>query len=268
MNKCVYQLIDSNNEVRYVGQGSITRPYKKTNRSEDYLKILNNGGVIQILSTNLSRSEALELEDTLIRKYGTQLINKVNSPVSNDLIFEKLNLLFEICESSPSGLIWKTDRFNCSKQLKAAKGSCAGSFNKSNVSTGWSVPFNSKYVKCHRVVWVLHNKTDLVNSDLVINHINGNPLDNKILNLELCSQRINCLKKTKFTKNTTGSNGIKLELNKNRSPSYKVSISPKNGKRIGKNFAISVYGLMPAFALAFQWRENKIKELIANDNYY
>ena len=95
-------------------------------------------------------------------------------------------------------------------------------------------------------------------------------LDNRIENLELCTQRVNTLKRTKHPKNTTGCAGIKLEVPKDtgRSITYRVSVSPRNGKRISKNFAISVHGLLPAFALAFMWRQNKINELIASDNYY
>ena len=164
MKKCVYQLIDKNNEVRYIGQGSLDRPHKRNSRSKEYLEILDNGGVIEIISINLSRVESLELESILIKKYKLRLLNKVRSPVANKLTYDELNLRFEVCELSPSGLIWKVDRFNCSRQLKAAKGSFAGSFNKKQTHTGWSVPFNGKSVKCHRVVWVLHNKTDLLDN--------------------------------------------------------------------------------------------------------
>lgn len=269
-NKSVYLLIDKCNIVRYVGQGSVSRPFRKEGRSAKYSEILTDGGLIQVVAQNISRKESLELEKQLIEKYKLTLINKVGSSIPNALNYSELSELFELSVNSDSGIVWKIDRFNCSNTLKAKKGSIAGSFNKSNVATGWSVPFNGKYIKCHRVVWVLYNKVDLLDSDLVINHINGNPLDNRIENLELCTQRVNTLKRTKHPKNTTGCAGIKLEVPKDtgRSITYRVSVSPRNGKRISKNFAISVHGLLPAFALAFMWRQNKINELIASDNYY
>jgi len=105
-NKCVYQLIDKNNEIRYIGQGSLDRPHKRNNRSKDYLDILDDGGMVEIVSTNLTRIESLKIEHDLIQKHKLKLVNKVSSPVINKLVYEELNSLFEISEISPSGLIW------------------------------------------------------------------------------------------------------------------------------------------------------------------
>jgi hypothetical protein len=264
MNKCVYLLIDNSATVRYVGQGSKTRPYSSSKRSEEYLKLLRNGGYVQIVAENLSRKEALALEKQFLHLHRNTVINVKNSPRINQLNFNELNEVFELADTSPSGLIWKVDRYNASQTLCAQKGSRAGCFTG---ITGWVVPFKGRNLKVHRIIWVLRTKEDLLDSDQVINHIDGNPENNKIDNLEICSQRDNCLRRTKHSKNTTGISGIKLEINKKRSPSYRVSISTKDGKRINKNFAISIHGLLPAFAKAVSWRENKIQELLEEGNY-
>ena len=200
------------------------------------------------------------MEHKLIQEYGKQLINKVSSSVHNKLLYSELTELFEISTLSPSGLIWKVDRFNCSGQLKATKGTKVGWFNKNNVSTGWSLSFRNKSLKCHRVVWVLHNKKDLLDSDMVINHVDGNPLNNNVLNLELCSQRVNCLKQTKHPRNSSGVVGIKLNINKSKI-GYIASLIDLNSNRLNKYFSINKFGLLPAFALAFKWRESKLLEL-------
>jgi hypothetical protein len=166
--------------------------------------------------------------------FSDDLINIVSSPVVNNLLYSELSQYFYISETSESNLRWAIDRFNCSNTLKAQKDSKAGTFSG---ATGWSVPFKGRYVKVHRVVWVLHNKTDLTDIDLVINHIDGNPSNNKIENLELCTQRVNVLKKTKHPRNTTGYVGVRLDDKRGRL-GYIAKIIDKNGKEIKKHFSI------------------------------
>lgn len=250
-NRVVYILIDINNTVRYVGQGSATRPNVRHNRSKEYLDILSCGGRIEVVATGLSRNSAITLENQLIAQHTATILNKQLHTEYNKLVPEELALLFKLDATSESGLTWVIDRYNCSNTLKAKAGSRAGSFNG---RSGWSVPVNGKYVKVHRVIWTLVHQVILDDPDLVINHIDGNPKNNNINNLELCTQKVNCLKRTKHPTNTTGCVGVKLEVKDNRSPSYRASVTLKSGQRISKQFSVSKYGLLPAYALAVKWR--------------
>lgn len=261
-NKVVYQLVDSSGVVRYIGQGSPARPYAQDGRSDDYLSVLASGGKIQILFDGLSRSDAIKLENELIERHSTTLLNRNLQTTLNVLDPEELRKLFVLDTTSPSGIVWAVDRYNCSKTLKAKAGTQAGSFNGKN---GWVVPLNGKYIKVHRVVWALAYNVILDNPDLVINHIDGHPKNNKLANLELCTQRVNCIKRTRHPKNTTGFVGVKLEIRAGRSPTYRASFSFPDGRRILKSFSVSKYGLLPAYANAVKWRK-EMSELYIERN--
>ena len=251
-NKVVYQLADSSGIVRYIGQGSPTRPYARYGRSDDYLSVLTSGGKIQILFEGLSRLDAIELENKLINRHWATLLNRSLKTRLNILDPEELRKFFVLDATSASGIVWAIDRYNCSNTLKAKAGTPAGSFNG---ATGWTVPLNGKYIKVHRVVWALAYDIILDNPDLVINHIDGNPRNNDLDNLELCTQRVNCIKRTRHPRNTTGFVGVKLEVRDDRSPAYRASFSFLDGRRILKSFSISQYGLLPAYANAVKWRQ-------------
>ncbi|WP_162475414.1 HNH endonuclease signature motif containing protein [Candidatus Erwinia dacicola] len=58
----------------------------------------------------------------------------------------------------------------------------------------------------HRVVWEIHHGE--IPEGMVIDHINGNPSDNRIENLRCVSQQINLLNKRKQKNNTSGITGV------------------------------------------------------------
>ena len=60
----------------------------------------------------------------------------------------------------------------------------------------------------------LHRYITNCPSDLVVDHINHNTLDNRKCNLRVCSQRANTLNATLSKNNTTGFNGIQKVNNK------------------------------------------------------
>lgn len=78
MKKVLYRhrRLDTN-EVFYIGIGNKTRPYRNTYRNQYWHNIVNKHGYsVEILKTNLSVTDACELEEFLICEYGRKDLGK------------------------------------------------------------------------------------------------------------------------------------------------------------------------------------------------
>ena len=64
-----------------------------------------------------------------------------------------------------------------------------------------------KMIKLHRYIMNMNN------SNLVVDHINRNPLDNRKLNLRICSYKENSFNKSIRVDNTSGIPGVKIKYN-------------------------------------------------------
>lgn len=174
----------------------------------------------------------------------------------NNVAWEEL-LYYD--ESSPSGLRWKIDIGLGFKKsyIKCPKDSVAGSL-VTNRAKWWQVGYAGKNYYVHRVIWVL--KHGSIESDKVIDHLDGNPLNNKIENLRLISNSLNKRNNKKYSCNKTGVNGVSLHEVSQGYLYYDAAVKSEN-KRYKKTFSVLKYGKEEAFSLACEWREAKIKEL-------
>ena len=164
-------------------------------------------------------------------------------------------------ETSPSCIRWKVNRLNCSNTVKATKGSVAGSISDKGY---WIIPSNGTYYKVHRIVWLLANKT--LGQNEQIDHINRQRNDNRLSNLRKVDYVRNRRNISKQQNNTSGVTGVKwweCRNNKGNSSTYAVAQWQESGKKFSKNFSVKKFGLLPAFAMACKYREDKIKELNA-----
>ena len=91
--------------------------------------------------------------------------------------------------------------------------------------------FGDQWLQGHRVAWALHHG-ELPDPSLEIDHINGNPSDNRVSNLRLVSQSDNLRNKNKYKNCKHGYPGILLE--KNRDRCWRAQIGVNGGiKKLG-----------------------------------
>lgn len=159
--------------------------------------------------------------------------------------------------TSPTGLRWKI--WNGQKNHSERDiHDFAGSKGKgNNDSEFYRVGYQNKEYKVHRIIWILHNGS--IPDDIVVDHIDGNPLNNDISNLRIVTQEINCKNSSKRSDNKTGVCGV--TISKIREFTYYRAYCKVDGKQKSRSFSIENYGEELAFKLACEWRKSQIEKL-------
>lgn len=124
------------------------------------------------------------------------------------------NTLLKIFEYADGFLLWKDNMGS-----RAKKGSIAGSANGNGY---WRVRLNKKLHYAHRLIFAIHYGY----IPKYIDHIDNNPLNNKIENLREVTQTQNNCNSKKPKDNTSGTKGVYWFKPKGK---WKVQIS-LNGK--------------------------------------
>lgn len=121
--------------------------------------------------------------------------------------------------------------------------------------------FNRVKYLCHRVVWEIH--LGEIPDGFYVDHRDGNTSNNKISNLRLVDAKINSRNRKIGDNNTSGVMGVQFNSKLTNKKIYNnwTAEWSYNGKKKSKSFSINKYGLLPAFAMACKWREDRIKEL-------
>lgn len=167
--------------------------------------------------------------------------------------------------TSNTGLRWRETRYagNDGHIPIVIKDSIAGSVTKSG---HYEVSINGKSYYCHRIIWELFGN-NLV-TGMVIDHIDGDGLNNTIENIRLIEHKVNIRNSKMNSNNTSGTKGVCRITRKdnfgNTTYAWKASWLDLWGTEHSASFAENKYGAEKAKELAVQARILAIKSL--NDN--
>lgn len=247
-----------NDAVFYVGSGRLNRVNQKSSRNKECSEIMSTIGYYhEIIHDRLSRQEAREIEEAYIKSplTGWKLTNKRLPTKTNELDTKVLAEFFYYDPTSPSGLRYAKNTYKNRGALIKSKDEVAGRIfkTKDGKALCWRVNLNINKVKytfkVHRIIWCLLNEE--IDEDLVIDHIDNNPLNNNIDNLRLIAHHVNTRnKKPPRTRNSTGIVGISI----NKGNQYNAEIIDIDGNRRSKSFSINKYGKEKALYLAAKAR--------------
>ena len=247
------------NDIFYVGKGTGSRDKAVSSRSKKWKEVTaNNDWYSVILFSSLSFIEALCKEDSLIKMLKDKIIN-VNSSTNKILNISDINKFLYYDEGSTTCLSWLIWNRANNPIHSRRKGEVAGGLKiKNDKKVSSALMLNGMSLQISRVIWYLVNG-EYPSRDYVIDHIDGNPWNNKISNLRKVTYEINAKNKTLQDNNTTGVAGIHKMFN-GYSSYYNATITSKT-KRKCKSFNIDKIGEEKAFKLACEWRKAQIKLL-------
>lgn len=137
MSKVVYvHRRDVDNSIFYVGMGNTDRPHSKDKRSNEWLSEAKKGYSVDVLMSDLSKKDALELESFIISEIGLEkLTNKTfggeggHEHYNNKRVFQydlNGNFLREFPSIASASRLTNTTRQNISKCLKGGRDYAGG----------------------------------------------------------------------------------------------------------------------------------------------
>lgn len=182
----------------YVGKGQGNR----YSSSKSYLAKKNKINVKQISHEIIFRTndqnEAISKEQEVIEKLSEtfELYNRHKPSVVKSITYDEMSKLFYVSSKSKSFLCYTKN------------GKQAGGITGKNKQY-YKVGICGKYYQVHRIVWCLIKKED-VPIDLVVDHIDGNSLNNNPMNLRLTNQQTNTL-----NRKMSEDNGVQWLADKN-----------------------------------------------------
>ena len=161
---------------------------------------------------------------------------------------------------SVTGLVWKID-ITCGKHKKrylAKSGQVAGTIHETKDGRKVSVvTYNGNKYIAHCIIWVMHK--GYINSDLVIDHIDRNPINNTISNLREVDIATNSRNSKKTKRNSSGFVGVRFMIS--YGCTYVISRWYENSKMLSKIFSVKKLGLLPALSRACEYREEQLNRL-------
>lgn len=170
---------------------------------------------------------------------------------------------FRLDKNSPSGLVRVKDYYG--KSVEDYNVGHAKSYKNGNPQA-WYLSFQHKFYAIHRIIWVMTYGS--IDPSLVIDHLDGDPFNNKIENLSLKTISANMRNQRKYVSNTTGITGVRLAHNGSGNWYYEASWYDVGNKKCQKRFSISKLGEEVAKSLAIDCRKEQIARRISEGAEY
>lgn len=260
----VYVHRDSSGRVFYVGSGAEKRISSKTNRSISWHSVAKNGFTAEKVCEGLSVGDARELEGLTIQMFAEGELTNKRQPLKTIEITPEILENFSYSEDSPSGIIWTKENVTVKRRTKYSHvaGDSAGYRSKrKGKPNNWSVHLTGDttlVMLAHRIVWALHYP---LSSDKVIDHIDGDPWNNKIENLREVDHKINSRNTKRSVNNKSGVTGVSLKRDKSGFTYWTAVWRTQDFRQKSKTYSVSIHGNDEAFRLACEYRQRMINEL-------
>lgn len=157
-------------------------------------------------------------------------------------------------ETSPTCL-----RFKTRTHARQHPELIVGTYANQGRNRGYSFMKNGSHYKCHRVIWYLCHGEDPYGFE--IDHIDGNPWNNKIENLRKVHREINVRNAAKRKDNTSGITGVRFNNAGKGRTYWTASWRGLNKEKYSKHFSIENLGNDEAFNRAVKCREEAIEAI-------
>lgn len=238
----------------YIGKGSGARRLSSKSFLAKKIKVSVKTLKSEILFDGLSNEQAISLEKETIDSFlkdGVNLYNVAEPSKVKEITYNDVSKMFYLSEESPSFLKRKSDN------------KIAGGITGKGKQY-YKVGIKKSYFQVHRIVWSLFNHCD-VPPDLVVDHIDGNSLNNHPLNLRLTNHLGNAIN-SNLSKRNKGVQWVNGRVNSGGA--WKATWY-ENHKQFSKRFSPTVlYPDMPlqeatsrAYEDAVSFRKEKEEKL-------
>jgi len=172
----------------------------------------------------------------------------------NDKLFGYISL----SPTSPSGLVWSKSRVRADG--RPISGASAGKECGSIDTKGyWMLKFEGRKYRVHNIIFRIHNDFIKIPKGYVIDHLDGNTLNNHIENLRMISLADNT-RNLAFKGNSSGIRGV-VYFNNGKVERFSAIWTDECGKERRKSYSVFKHGYDNAKALAKNARQSAIDRL-------
>lgn len=267
---CVYLHKTLNGDIFYIGSGTLARAKtlelskrqgRATKRGKyysDFVATLDYKYDYEIIKIFNTSEDAISFEiseyDRLINN-GVNLLNYRRPSRVKEINVNNIGLFVYYDISSESCLRWKDN-------IKAASKRHCGTIAGSKMTRGcYQVKIEGINFLVHRVIAELHG---LSTTGMVVDHINGDPSDNRIENLRVCSNAENARNKKKQNNNKSGTPGVYYNIRKEAW----IAIVKIHSKTKERSFSVKKYGFEEAKNLAITARFQMLEDAEKDGVFY